>query len=608
MKQTAPYGQWTSPVTPEWLTRSQKRFGQIVLDGSSIYWDESRPSEGGRCVVVERRADGSLKEHTPEGMSCRTRVHEYGGMPFTVREGAVYFVNDKDQRIYLKTEPLTEAGMKAADFRIEGHYLIGVGEKGHDNFLFSLHLPTKKLHKMATGHDFYASPTLSPDGKKIAYLTWDHPNMPWDATELWVADFDEGEISNPQKVAGGGKESIFQPTWSTLSPQQTTLHFVSDRTGWWNLYKLENKQIVALHPMKAEFGMPAWVFGMSTYAFAGDKIVCCYTQNGVWSLAELCPFKKLKLPWTFYTQIRSTVDKTVFIAASDKEDRSIIEYNRLTQETTVVAHNPAPHLDPETLSLPELISFPSHGRVAHAVYYPPKNKEWQAPLGTRPPLIIMSHGGPTSQVFPIFDPKIQFWTTRGFAVVDVNYGGSTGYGKAYQDVLKKNWGIVDVQDCEAAALFLIAQDKVDPKRIAIRGGSAGGYTTLAALAFTDTFTVGASYYGVSDLSALAQETHKFESRYLDNLVGPYPEAQSLYDARSPLSHAHRISCPIIFFQGAEDLVVPLDQAKRMYDALKMKGIETELIIYPDEQHGFRKSENIKDSLVRELAFYNKVWE
>lgn len=596
----ARYGHWTSPITAEWLTHSQKKFGQIVLDGTSIYWDECRPHEKGRYVIVERAADGVLKEHTPEEMSSRTRVHEYGGLAFAVSEGNVYFVNDKDQRIYLKKEPLTEAGMKAADFHVVGSYLIGVGEKGRDNFLFSLHLPTKKLNKIATGHDFYASPVISPDGKQIAYLTWDHPNMPWDGTDLWVGQLYEGEILNPQKVAGGKNESIFQPAWSP----EGVLHFVSDRTGFWNLYNLEKP----LHPMNAEFGMPGWLFGMSTYAFAGDKIVCCYTQNGMWAMGELSPWKKLDLPWTFYTQIRSTREKTFFIAASEKEDRSIVEYNRLTHQTTVIAHNPLPHLDPETLSLPELITFPSHGRKAHAIYYPPKNKEWQAPAGTLPPLIVMSHGGPTAQVMPTFDLKIQFWTSRGFAIVDVNYGGSTGYGRPYRDALKKNWGIVDVQDCESAAKYLISQGKADPKRIAIRGGSAGGYTTLAALAFADTFTVGASYYGVSDLMVLAEETHKFESRYLDELVGPYPEAKSVYEERSPLCNVENLHCPVIFFQGAEDLVVPVDQSERMYNALKKKGIETELIIYPEEQHGFRKAENIKDSLMRELAFYNKIWK
>ncbi len=602
MKQIAPYGYWNSPIQPEWITHSQKKYGQIVLDGTSIYWDEARPHEKGRCVIMEKKGDGTFQEHTPEGMSCRTRVHEYGGLSFAVSKGQIYFVNDKDQRIYRGNEPLTEAGMKAADLHVSENYLIGVGEKGDDNFLFSLYLPTKKLKKIAEGHDFYSSPTISPDGKQIAYLTWNHPNMPWDGTELWLADLQEGELRNPKKVAGGATESIFQPGWSS----EGVLHCVSDRTGWWNLYRLENEKLLPLHAMEAEFGLPAWVFGMSTYAFAGTQLVGCFTQNGIWELAELLPFKKIDLPWTFYTQIRAKEDTIVFIAASGKEDRCIVEYNRSTHKILVIAHNPILHIDAETLSLPEPISFlSSQNRKAYAIYYPPKNKDLRPPPGELPPLLVMSHGGPTAQVAPIFDLKIQFWTSRGFAVLDVNYGGSTGYGRPYRDALKKNWGIVDVEDCQAAAQYLISQGKADPKRIAIRGGSAGGYTTLAALTFGKTFTVGASYYGVSDLSALARETHKFESHYLDGLVGPYPAEKSIYDARSPLLHVEKLHCPVIFFQGAEDRVVPLDQAERMYEALKQKGIETELIIYPEEQHGFRKAENIKDSIMRELAFYHK---
>lgn len=596
MKQIAEYGHWTSPITPEWITHSQKKYGQIVLDGTSVYWDETRPQERGRSVVV-----GQTSEYTPADMSSRTRVYEYGGLSFAVSQGKVYFVNDRDQRVYLDKEPLTPEATRCGDIHVAGEYLLGVGEKGYENFLFSLHIPTKKFTRIAEGHDFYSSPTVSPDGKKIAYLTWDHPNMPWDGTDLWVGEWLDGEINSPKKVAGGKNESIFQPQWSPPG----VLHFVSDRTGWWNLYTLEK----ALCPMEAEFGLPGWNLGMSTYAFAGDKIVCCLNQNGTWSLAELSPFKKLDLPWTFYTQIRSTAEKTYFIAASETEDRSIIEYDRSTQKTSVIAHNPALHLDPQTLSKPELITFPSKkGRTAHAIYYPPRNKNFEAPAESKPPLLVMLHGGPTSQAPAIFDLKIQFWTSRGFAVVDVNYGGSTGYGRPYRDSLKKEWGVVDVEDCEAAAHFLIQQGKADPKRIAIRGGSAGGYTTLAALTFTKTFTVGASYYGVTDLTALAQETHKFESRYTDTLLGPYPEAKAVYDARSPLFHVDKLRSPVIFFQGAEDLVVPVGQAQVMYDVLKKKNIETELIIYPEEQHGFRKSENIKDSLIRELAFYLKIWK
>lgn len=579
----APYGTWPSPITPEWLTHSQKKFGSIVLDGDAIYWDEMRPNEKGRTVVMEWK-NGKLTEKTPEGMSCRSRVHEYGGLAFAVSDGIVYFVNDNDQRIYKGKEPLTEPGMRCADLHVTGSYLIAVGEKGKENFLFSLHIPTKTFKKIATGHDFYSSPAISPDGKEIAYLTWDHPNMPWDGTELWLSTLHEGELGGPKKIAGSSTESIFQPQWSP----DGTLHYVSDKTGFWNLPS---------HPMHAECGLPGWVFGASTYAFAGSELFFCINRQGIWSIGGL------DLPWTFYTQLRASPTKLVFIAGSATEDKAIISYDLTTKKTEVIAHNPQPHLDRDSLSYPELISF----QKGHAIYYPPQNKEWIAPPNTLPPLIVMSHGGPTGQVYPLFDLKIQFWTSRGFAVVDVNYRGSTGYGRAYRDALKKNWGIADVEDCQAAAQYLIAKKKADPARIAIRGGSAGGYTTLAALTFGKTFTVGASYYGVSDLSALAEETHKFEAHYLDQLIGPFPADEKIYKERSPLFHAEKLHCPVIFFQGAEDLVVPLNQAKRMYEALKSQGIETELVVYPEEQHGFRKSENIKDSLVRELNFYLKVW-
>ncbi len=605
MKQVAPYGLWTSPITPEWLTHSQKKFGNIVLDGTSIYWDESRPNEKGRLTIMELTDKGALRERVPDGMSCRSRVHEYGGLSFAVSQGKVYFVNDKDQRIYCDKEPLTEAGIRCADLHIAEDYLIGVGEQGKENFLFSLHLPTKTLKKIAQGSDFYSSPTLNRERNRIAYLTWNHPHMPWDETVLWVGEFKDGQIIQAKKVAGGAGESIFQPAWSP----ESVLHCISDKTGWWTLYQQQGSGWEPLHPMEAEFGLPGWLFGMSTYAFSGKEIFCCANQNSQWSLFQLKPWDKLDLPWTFYTQIRADEKQLVFIAASSTQDRSIIRYQRKTQKTEILAHNPLPHLDPALISKPEVIVFPSkNNRKAHAIYYPPTSPNWSAPLHTLPPLIVMSHGGPTAQVAPAFDLKIQFWTSRGFAVVDVNYGGSTGYGRPYRDALKKHWGLVDVEDCEAAAQFLIAQKKVDPSKIAIRGGSAGGYTTLAALTFGQTFTVGASYYGVSDLTALTEETHKFESHYLDELIGPYPAAQKTYQARSPLFHADKLKCPVIFFQGAEDRVVPVNQAELMYQALKAKGVETELIIYPEEQHGFRNAENIKDSLVRELNFYLKVWK
>ncbi len=647
MPTIAPYGTWTSPITPEWLTLSQKRFGTIVLDGDTIYWDELRPSENGRSVVVQLSPEGEKRDMTPENFSVRTRVHEYGGSPFTVHQGKVYFVNDKDQRIYLGTEPLTEPGIRFADLQIFPPYLVAVGEKENENFLICLHLTTKKWEKIASGNDFYASPTFNNEGTELAFLTWNHPQMPWDGTELMVGDFKNGHLTNVKKIAGGKAESIFQPSWSPSN----LLHFVSDRTGWWNLYQNDKP----LFPAKAEFGLPQWVFGMSTYAFTGDKIIAASVKDGRWSLVfdfkspstYLHPdlpavhsveragiFKQdvkrkreaqrdkdgsnmytdfcnqtLDLPWTYYSQIRANKNFAVFIAGSSLEDKSIYKYDFAKKKSILLAHNVHPHLDSGYISEGQFLTYPSaKGRKAHAFYYAPKNKDFEAPKGTYPPLLVLTHGGPSAATSHTFDLKIQYWTSRGFAVLDVDYGGSTGYGRAYRDALNGNWGIVDVEDCEAGANYLVHQKKADPKKLAIRGGSAGGYTTLAALTFGKTFTVGASYYGVSDLTALAEETHKFEARYLDTLIGPYPAQKKLYEKRSPLFNVDKLNCPVIFFQGSEDLIVPLNQAEKMYEALKKRHIMTELVVYEGEQHGFRKAHNIRDSLEKELAFYLKSWK
>ncbi|HUD02019.1 MAG TPA: hypothetical protein VMR37_06805, partial [Rhabdochlamydiaceae bacterium] len=357
MANIAPYGTWNSPINSEWLTLSQKRYGTLVMDGAMIYWDELRPSENGRAVVVQYSPDGEKRDMTPENLSVRTRVHEYGGAPFTVHEGQVYFVNDKDQRIYLNNEPLTEPGVRFADLHVYPPYLIAVGEKGHENFLICLHLPTKKWEKIASGKDFYASPTLNSDGTQLAFLTWNLPQMPWDGTELWLADFKHGSLSNIKKIAGSTTESIFQPSWSPTD----VLHFVSDKTGWWNLYRWDGKTAVPLHPREAEFGLPQWLFGMSTYAFAGDKIIAASVKDGSWSLA--LDYKPLHLPWTFFTQVRATPEFAVFIAGSSLQDKSIYKYDFAKKKTTLLSHNVHPQLDPGYLSEGQFLTYPSaHGR------------------------------------------------------------------------------------------------------------------------------------------------------------------------------------------------------------------------------------------------------
>jgi dipeptidyl aminopeptidase/acylaminoacyl peptidase len=590
------------------VTSAQKRFEYILIDNDEIYWSEMRPMEGGRYTIVKRTKEGKIEDTLPLPYSARTRVHEYGGLSFAVSEGTLYFVNEKDQRIYMKNKPMTEAGTRFADLRVAGDYLIAVGEKGKDNFLAAIEIKTGRCKQIASGEDFYASPELSPDGKKLAFLTWNCAHMPWDGTDLWVGDFQDGNLSQVKHVAGGKTESIFQPQWSP----EGILHFISDKSGFWNLYKIEQERIEALSPKEAEFGLPQWVFGLSTYAFLGSQILAAYEETGSWQLATLNPFKKLDIPGNYFSQIRAKNGHIAFIQGSFSEGKSVVyipPQKPLTPKNIkVLARNRIPHLDKSFFSIPQFISFrSSNGRSAYGFYYPPANQNFKPRLGELPPLIVKTHGGPTGCAPNTFDLKIQYWTSRGFALLDVDYGGSTGYGKAYRDSLKGNWGIVDVEDCEAGARFLIEKKLVDPKRLAITGGSAGGFTTLSALTFGKLFTVGASYYGVSDLSLLANETHKAESHYLDQLIAPYPEKKEIYDARSPIFSVDKLHCPIIFFQGLEDKIVPPNQAEKMYTALRKRGIPTELVMYEGEQHSFRKAENIRDSLEKELAFYLKAW-
>jgi dipeptidyl aminopeptidase/acylaminoacyl peptidase len=434
--------------------------------------------------------------------------------------------------------------------------------------------------------------------------------MPWDGTELWVADLrDDGSLGDTHKVAGGREESIFQPRWSP----DGVLHFVSDRTGWWNLYRWDGGEIEQLIEMDAEFGRPLWVFSTSTYAFAGaQRIICAYTQKGSWHLASFdLPSRKLEplqVPYSEIDYVQADAGRVVFEAGSPTEPISLVELDLETEEIRVLRRSLDLTIDQEFLSVPEAIEFPTEGgRTAHALFYAPRNRDCVGPSEERPPLIVMSHGGPTSATTTTLSLRIQYWTSRGYAVLDVNYGGSTGYGRDYRDRLKGQWGVVDVDDCVNGARFLVERGSVDPARLAIRGGSAGGYTTLSALTFRDVFSVGASHYGVSDLEALAKETHKFESRYLDSMIGPYPERREIYRARSPINFVERLSCPTIFLQGLEDNVVPPNQAETMVGALRRKGIPVAYVAFEGEQHGFRQSQNIKKAIESELYFYSKVF-
>jgi dipeptidyl aminopeptidase/acylaminoacyl peptidase len=622
----APYGSWGSPISSELIVRGMVGLSGVAVDGEDVYWLEGRPNEGGRNVVVLRTSDGSTEDVTPQPFNARSRVHEYGGGSFAVRGGEVYFSNFADQRIYRRSPggeplPLTpETGRRYADMVVDKdrRRLIAVredhGVAGREpvNEIAAVDLESGDEQVLVSGDDFYSSPRLSPDGGRLAWLAWNHPNMPWDGTRLMVCDLDAlGAPENVEQVAGGQNESIFQPEWSP----EGTLHFVSDRTGWWNLYRRRGGRIEALCEKEAEFGLPQWAFGMSTYAFVSpERIACAYGERGTSHLAlldtESGGLERIETPYSGISSVRAEgmTGEVVFRGSSSADTACIVRLDVSTGHHEVLRRAGDLGIDPGFLSVPEPVEFPTeNGQTAYGFFYSPNNKDYVAPEGDLPPLLVMSHGGPTGATSTALDPEVQYWTSRGIAVLDVNYGGSTGYGREYRRRLDGAWGVVDVEDCENGALYLAGRGLVDGGRLMITGGSAGGYTTLCALAFTDTFAAGASHFGVSDVEALAKETHKFESRYLDRLIGPYPERSELYRERSPIHYTGRLSCPVIFFQGLEDEVVPKEQAETMFAALREKGLPVSYVPFEGEQHGFRRAENIRRALDGELYFYSRVF-
>jgi dipeptidyl aminopeptidase/acylaminoacyl peptidase len=623
--QVSRYGSWKSPITSDLIVSGTIGLGQIEIDGEDIYWVETRPQEKGRYVVVNLTPDGRTVDVTPHPFNARTRVHEYGGGSYTVSGGATYFSNFSDQRLYRfdgagEPQAITpEVEMRYADGVIdrERGRMICVREDhsapGREavNAIVGISLTGSSAQAtLAGGADFYSSPRLNPECSRLAWLQWNHPNMPWDGAELWVAEVQEdGSVTNPVRVAGGVAESIFQPEWSPAGE----LHFVSDRSGWWNLYRWREGGIEALCLMEAEFGLPQWGFRMSTYAFeSANRIVCAYLEHGFSKLAILDTttgeLEKIEAPFTKIEGLRAAPGQAVFIAASPTETARIVRFDLDDRQFETLRRSSELAIDPGYISSPQAIEFPTeNGLTAHAFFYPPLNRDFIAPENERPPLLVMSHGGPTAATSPALRLSVQYWTSRGVAVLDVNYGGSTGYGREYRERLTGRWGVVDVDDCANGARYLAERGQVDGDRLAITGGSAGGYTTLCALTFRDTFKAGASHYGVSDLEALEVDTHKFESRYTHKLVAPYPERADLYRERSPINHTNLLSAPVIFFQGLEDKIVPPNQAEMMVNALRAKGLPVAYITFEGEQHGFRQSANIKRALDGELYFYSRVF-
>jgi dipeptidyl aminopeptidase/acylaminoacyl peptidase len=623
--QTLPYGAWRSPITSDLIIGEAIGLGDILIDAGDIYWIEARPGEGGRNVLVRRAPGGSVSDITPTPFSVRTRVHEYGGGAASVSGGLVFFSNFADQRLYrhaggLPPEPLTPegTGMRYADgaFDAARRRWVGVREAHApdgrvDNTLVAIDLETPGPGRvLAWGHDFYAAPRLSPDGSRLAWLSWDHPNMPWVGTELWLAEVAaDGGLAEPRRVAGGAAESVCQP----LFAPDGLLHFISDRTGWWNLYRQEpNGQIRPFCPRAAEFGQAQWVFGQSNYAFlSAGQLVCTYTEGGRGHLARLDiaggRLVPIATPFTDFGQVRVAGGKVICRAGSPADPPAIVAIDPESGASEIFRQSAPAAADAglrRCFSVPRHFEFPTGGGVtAHANYYPPANPDFRPMPGERPPLVVKCHGGPTASASTVLSLGIQYWTSRGIAVLDVDYGGSTGYGRAYRERLKGAWGVVDVDDCANAARYVIAEGLADGERAVITGGSAGGYTVLAALALKDVFRGGASYYGVSDVAALARDTHKFESRYLDWLIGPYPERADLYRERSPVTHADRLARPVIFFQGSDDRVVPPNQTEMMVEALRRRGIPVGYLLFEGEQHGFRRADNIKRALDAELYFY-----
>lgn len=628
MPDVAPYGAWTSPLSAATVAAAGLRLGAPTIDGGAIYWLEGRPADGGRTVLVRRDADGLIEDATPREINVRTRVHEYGGGAYAVADGVAYVANFSDDHVYRVRrgevpEPVTAAGAYCyADLVIDRrrNQLIGVREDHRGdgepvNTLVRIPLGGARGagEVIAEGHDFYATPRLSPDGARLTWIAWRHPHMPWDGTELWVADVAaDGTLTGARRLAGSDRESIYQPDWWP----DGTLCFASDRDGWWKLYRLAGEAVqpvVRNPPADAEFGRPQWMFGTSTWAAAGpDRIVAAYTRGGRWQVATVHVHTGLlsgvPLDVSPIDGLVADDRHAVFAAAADSRPDAIVRLSLGDGRVEVLRAASDVRLDAGYVSLAEALEFPTEGGLtAHGFYYPPRNKDFVPLRGERPPLIVNCHGGPTTATRGTFDLQVQYWTSRGFAVADVNYGGSTGYGRAYRDRLKGNWGVVDVADSVNAARYLVTQGKADVRRLIVRGGSSGGYTALAAMTFfPGVFTAGASYYGISDLEGLASDTHKFEARYLDSLIGPYPAAKALYRARSPIHFVDRMSCALIVFQGLEDKVVPPSQSAAMVAAVRAKGLPVEYHAFPGEQHGFRRATTVERCLEAELAFYQKL--
>ena len=609
--QRIPYGSWDSPISAEKVAGGEVRFNEIKLIEGDVYWLEERPAEEGRIALMRWSQANGEEELLPKEYSVRTRVHEYGCGAMLVDGSSIYFVRDQDQQIYQFCAcgtilPVTDRpNCRFADGCAHPeedrlYYVMEVHGDAVANSIVGIDASNGDMETIASGRDFYSNPRISPDGRQLAYVAWDHPNMPWDGTDLYVVDLETKQTTCI--VAGGETESVVNPQWAP----DGELYYISDRTGFWNLYR----QGSPVWSVEADLAFPQWYFGESWVGFCEKGIFSTFSKKGTNEFATLDFTGKptpVSLPYTYVSSLSSEKKQVAMIACSPTDPFSIVLYDFESGSTTVLKGSKKERVEEGYISRPRAIEFPTAGGLtAHAFYYPPCHPRYGGLCGEKPPLIVLSHGGPTAHNSPMFKMDYLYWTSRGVALLDVNYGGSSGYGRAYRERLNGQWGIVDVDDCVNGALYCAAKGLADGKRLAIEGGSAGGFTTLAALAFRNVFKAGADYFGVSDLERLTLDTHKFESRYLESLVAPYPERKDLFIERSPIHSVEKIQCPIIIFQGAEDAIVPPNQSESMYKSLCARGIPTAYFLYEGEQHGFRKSDNIRKSLEAELYFFSKV--
>lgn len=625
-------GAWPSPLTPALTAVGAVALSFASAAGGTLYWIEGRPAEKGRSVWMCRLPNGEVREvlnALSVPADVRSSVHEYGGSAFAVLGERRVYSACADQRLRVHatdgtTSTLTPVGCRYADLSPapDGHSLVAVredhrgsGEATNAVVRLNVEQPADEGQVLFEQSDFVAWPRVSDDGQRLAWVAWDHPAMPWDSTQLWVGDLTAAGLSNPRVIAGGPGESVLEPQWAA----DGSLYFLSDRSGWWNLYRLRDGNVQTVLAIDAELGGPTWQLGSRSYALTIDGRALLRVNRGTVDSLLLLDLNTgaqrwLDLPFVAFASLGLLDDDTAFaIAASVDQLPMLVGINLRSGAHSVIRQAGAAVIAPAWVSRPQAIEFPTQagpggaGRSAHAWFYPPTSPAQQPLADEKPPLLVMLHGGPTSHAGPAFKSAVQFWTTRGFAVVDVNYGGSTGFGRAYRERLRGQWGVVDLQDAVAAVDYLAGQGWVDGERVAIRGGSAGGFTVLSALAFTDRFAAGINYYGVADLETLATDTHKFESRYLDGLVAPLPEGRALYRARSPAHHMAQCRAALITFQGSADRAVPPQQSRDIVEAAKAAGCAVTYLEFEGEGHGFRQGPNIVRALEHELVFLGRVF-